>query len=244
MQIFKLLPTACAVVVCASFISVRAQDTPVQAAAREALAQKMQELDAPKTQAPPRAVTSPGAVKPVPATATAPAAAVAVPAASETTPAAPVATQQQSPAATTTAETIPATPPPAETKPATMMAPVEPVAAATIATETNAAPAASETTPAAPVATTPAITPAAGTVPQSPAMPAVIRVKPGVMNATNQINAIFPGKELGLQPIEAPLLPITATQQAQLQALLARYKANQISPEEYHRQRAEILAQP
>jgi hypothetical protein len=64
------------------------------------------------------------------------------------------------------------------------------------------------------------------------------------MNATNQINATFPGKELGLKPIEAPLLPVTATQQAQLQALLAKYKANQVSPEEYHRQRVEILAQP
>jgi hypothetical protein len=75
-------------------------------------------------------------------------------------------------------------------------------------------------------------------------MPATLKVKPGVKSATNQINAIFPGKELGLKPIEAPLLPVSATQQAQLQALLAKYKANQITPEEYHNQRAEILAQP
>jgi hypothetical protein len=71
-----------------------------------------------------------------------------------------------------------------------------------------------------------------------------IKVKPGVMSATNQINAIYTGKELGLKPIESPLLPVTSTQQAQLQALLAKYKANKISPEEYHNQRAEILAQP
>jgi hypothetical protein len=90
----------------------------------------------------------------------------------------------------------------------------------------------------------PAITPAAGTVLQSPVMPATIKVKPGVMSATNQINAIYTGKELGLKPIESPLLPISAVQQAQLQALLAKYKANQITPEEYHNQRAEILAQP
>jgi hypothetical protein len=75
-------------------------------------------------------------------------------------------------------------------------------------------------------------------------MPAVSRVKPGVTSATNQINVIFPGKELGLKPIESPLLPVSAAQQAQLQALLAKYKANQITPEEYHKQRAEILAQP
>ena len=90
----------------------------------------------------------------------------------------------------------------------------------------------------------PAITPAAGTVFESPAMPTTIKVTPGVMSATNQINAMYTGKELGLKPIESPLLPVSAAQQAQLQALLAKYKANQITPEEYHSQRAEILAQP
>jgi hypothetical protein len=105
-----------------------------------------------------------------------------------------------------------------------------------------------EITPAPPPAETkpapPAITPASDAAPQSPATPATIKVKPGVKSATNQINAIFPGKELGLKPIEAPLLPVSATQQAQLQALLEKYKANQITPEEYYSQRAEILAQP
>jgi hypothetical protein len=322
MQIFKLFPTACAVVICASFISVRADDTPVQAALRAALEQKMSDLDKQQTQAPPVVATSPGAVKvqpsqhttnTVPAKATTPAANVAIPtpkpvmpapqaapavaapavtapatpapavvtpavaapvvaepqsAPAETAPAtpAPVANEPATPAeatpATTPAEAAPATPPPAETKPAPTMTPGEPAAAATIASETNAAPAASGTTPAAPVATMPtevtpatppptetrpappAITPAAGTVLQSPAMPAMIKVKPGVMSATNQINAIYTGKELGLKPIESPLLPVSAAQQAQLQALLAKYKANQITPEEYYKQRAEILAQP
>jgi len=274
----KLLPAVCAAVFCASFISVRADDTPVQAAARAALEQKLNELDTTQTQAPPVLVTPSGAVvvqpdksatnvtKTVPAktvtSPTAPAkttsATKAVPAASRTTPAAPVAPEPKNPPA----EVTPATPPPAETKPAPMMTPVEPTAAATITSETNAAPAASGTTPAAPVATMPtevtpatppptetkpappAITPAAGTVLQSPVRPATIKVKPGVMSATNQINAIYTGKELGLKPIESPLLPISAAQQAQLQALLAKYKANQITPEEYHNQRAEILAQP
>ncbi len=274
----KLLPAVCAAVFCASFISVRADDTPVQAAARAALEQKLNELDTTQTQAPPVLVTPSGAVvvqpdksatnvtRTVPAktvtSPTAPAkttsATKAVPAASRTTPAAPVAPEPKNPPA----EVTPATPPPAETKPAPMMTPVEPTAAATITSETNAAPAASGTTPAAPVATMPtevtpatppptetkpappAITPAAGTVLQSPVRPATIKVKPGVMSATNQINAIYTGKELGLKPIESPLLPISAAQQAQLQALLAKYKANQITPEEYHNQRAEILAQP
>ena len=58
MQISKLLPTVCAAVFCASFISVRADDTPVQAAARAALEQKMSELDTQQTQAPPFVVTA------------------------------------------------------------------------------------------------------------------------------------------------------------------------------------------
>jgi hypothetical protein len=95
-----------------------------------------------------------------------------------------------------------------------------------------------------PAPTVETVQPAAGTVPQSPAMAAAIKVKPGVKSATNQISAIYTGKELGLKPIESPLLPISATQQAQLQALLEKYKANQITPEEYYNQRAEILAQP
>lgn len=54
----------------------------------------------------------------------------------------------------------------------------------------------------------------------------------------------YPGKELGLKPIEAPALPISADKQARLQALLAKYKADQITPEEYQKQRGEILAEP
>ena len=44
--------------------------------------------------------------------------------------------------------------------------------------------------------------------------------------------------------MEAPALPISAAQEANLQALLAKYKANQITAGEYQKQRAEILAQP
>jgi hypothetical protein len=52
------------------------------------------------------------------------------------------------------------------------------------------------------------------------------------------------GKELGLKPIAAPSSPISAEKQGQLDTLLAKYKADQITPDEYHRQRAAILAQP
>jgi len=47
-----------------------------------------------------------------------------------------------------------------------------------------------------------------------------------------------------MKPMEAPALPISASKEDQLQALLAKYKADQITPEEYHNQRAALLAQP
>ena len=75
-------------------------------------------------------------------------------------------------------------------------------------------------------------------------MPATPKVKPGVISPPKQTNAIFPGKELGFKPIEVPALPVSAAKEAQLRALLAKYKADQITPEEYQKQRAEILAQP
>ncbi len=57
-------------------------------------------------------------------------------------------------------------------------------------------------------------------------------------------NANYPGKSLGFAPIVAPPPPVSAQQQTELQALLMRYEANQISPEEYQKERAAILAGP
>lgn len=43
-------------------------------------------------------------------------------------------------------------------------------------------------------------------------------------------------------PIIAPALPLSGIQQQKLLDLLAKYKADQITPEEYHRQRAAIIS--
>jgi hypothetical protein len=51
-------------------------------------------------------------------------------------------------------------------------------------------------------------------------------------------------KELGLKPIVAPALPISADQQAQLRALLQKYEAGSISPVEYQVERKKILNLP
>jgi hypothetical protein len=48
----------------------------------------------------------------------------------------------------------------------------------------------------------------------------------------------------GQKPIVAPPLPISAAKQAQLDTLLDLYKADRISPTEYQKQRAAILAAP
>ena len=45
-----------------------------------------------------------------------------------------------------------------------------------------------------------------------------------------------------LQAIAAPVTPAPETRDEKLKALLAKYKTDQITPEEYHRQRAELMA--
>jgi hypothetical protein len=62
--------------------------------------------------------------------------------------------------------------------------------------------------------------------------------------AISQPTANNSGADLGLQPIQAPALPISADQEMRLQALDAKYKADQISPREYFKQREEILGGP
>ena len=113
------------------------------------------------------------------------------------------------------------TPPPAETKPA----------------ETATTPGPGGAASTAPVEVQPA-TAVSSEASQSPA------VQTGMPNPPDQVTAKVPGQELGLQPMEAPYVPISASQEVQLEDLLARYKANEVTPAEYHRQRTAILAQP
>jgi hypothetical protein len=93
-------------------------------------------------------------------------------------------------------------------------------------------------------------TPAPAPVAVAPAEPVTPAVKPApvvavvTMSPANVSDANYPGKELGFAPILAPPLPISAAKEQQLDALLAQYQADQISPEQYHTQRAAILAQP
>jgi hypothetical protein len=55
-------------------------------------------------------------------------------------------------------------------------------------------------------------------------------------------NSVAPGS--GEVHLVLPASPVSASKAGQLKALLEKYKADQITPEEYHQQRAAILAQP
>jgi hypothetical protein len=93
------------------------------------------------------------------------------------------------------------------------------------------------TTPAPVVATAPPAKPVA-----PPAKPVAPPVAPAVK--PSPANENYAGKSLGFPPIEAPPPPISAQKEAALQALLGKYMANEITPEEYQKERAAILAQP
>jgi hypothetical protein len=143
------------------------------------------------------------------------------------------------PAKTTTA-THPGTVPaanPVVTAPHPASTAIAPAAAAAVVIPNAAKP------PAAPAETVPATISAEAAPTAAPtASPATTPVT-GVPNSKSQVTAVIPGKELGLRSIEAPLVPITEAQLQELHDLLAKYKLNEITPAEYHRQRAEILGQ-
>jgi len=61
--------------------------------------------------------------------------------------------------------------------------------------------------------------------------------------ATQSVNPNYPGKDLGFKPVQAPPIPVTPEQEAQLHALLQRYIANQITPDQYQAERAKIMAE-
>ena len=74
----------------------------------------------------------------------------------------------------------------------------------------------------------------------------MVRASAQAPAATTAVPAVVqqPGTDLGMKPIAAPPLPINASKQDRLAALLQKYQADQITPDEYHSQRAAILAEP
>jgi hypothetical protein len=97
-----------------------------------------------------------------------------------------------------------------------------------------------------PTATAPSVAPAP-MMSTTPAQTATVTppkpVAPVVAPETKPANVKYPGQDLGLKPIEAPPLPVTAKQEDELHALLNRYIANEISPDQYQAERAKIMAE-
>jgi hypothetical protein len=89
-----------------------------------------------------------------------------------------------------------------------------------------------------PVAPTPAIIPV---VTPAPAAPAANGDLPATPPPANTLDA---GKDLATPAMTAPPLPIPAGKAEKLEALTAKYKADQINAEQYQTQRAAILAEP
>ncbi|HSY44062.1 MAG TPA: hypothetical protein VK811_09120 [Candidatus Acidoferrum sp.] len=217
MQTSRLLPAIAAIVLCASTFSTRADDTPAQAAARAALMQDMNETGSVETPTPP------------PATPTAPPVVVPPP-----TPPAPVIPP-------------PSTPPPVTAAP-------EPQATAPVAVQGSSTnlvlpPVEQETIPTNQVTQYP-VNPAPGTMWPSAntnsagAQATATSALTGQTDGNNEPSTTQTPAMTGAasEAPTAPPVPLTDSQQQQLQALLQQYEANQITPAQYQAGRAKILA--
>lgn len=206
----------CALVLGAG-LTVHADDTPAQAAARAALMQKLQSLQSGATSAP----QTPPPAQTVPAATIAPAAAPVV----TFTPAAVSA----APTAVTAAPAVVSegdTPAQAAARAALMqkLQTLQAGSAAAPATVTV------QTTPAARSAPAAQITPAAQV-----AAPAPIVLSNGNSLSVQQAARVD-------EPLAVPAPPISMTKEQKLAQLLQLYQADKISPEQYHQQRAAIVA--
>jgi hypothetical protein len=242
-------------------LSLHAEDTAAQAAARAALLQKLQELDNPPAAAPAQT----GTATPAP---------VAVAPAVEVPATAPAADATSSTTNNTSATTE--TPAATDTTPATN-APADDI---TASAPTNAAPATSETsasTTTAPVTAAPADagapslrlnaaspaptisvpttteTPPAGDSPAQAAARAAVLQKMQELGGNTStetsmpvapIQSMAPAKTTVEQPVTAPSVPVNVSKEQKLNWLLSLYKNDQLTPQQYHEQRAAILAAP
>ena len=233
MQFSKFRPLVCAAVFCAGFIYVHAQDNPAQGAARASLDAQMRALDAQQGStnmaAPPAVADTAAQAKAMEVLQEKMAALDAQQKASSNVTASPA-------VADTAAQ-------------ARAMEALQKKMAALDAQQKAETTAASSSDNAAQTATRAALENklrelnAQQAAMNAGKLAAAAPVQSPVI-ATPPAGANYPGKELGLPPITAPPLPISAAKDAQLQALLAKYLADQVTAAEYQSNRAEILAEP
>jgi len=252
------LPVLCVILTGIASPIVRAEDNPAQAAARLALAKAMFEQAPATNAAPTESETRP---VPVPATKAAEPSAnnqpvvvapAAAPEAPQVAPAAPSAAPASSPSTSATASSDN----PAQAAARLALA-KQMFELGAQSSNTSTAPAVSEKKAATPTAKPEVMSEStAAKISQQPEAKAAAEHAALATAATPAANkpekkekakpeaSDYAGKELGMKPIAAPALPISASKEEQLQALLAKYKADQLTPEQYHKQRAAILAQP
>jgi translation initiation factor IF-2 len=268
-----------------------ADDKPAQAKAREALQQKLKEIDAQPSEAPAVEAAKPKAektkkTKSAPVTSSKPATQPRpTPPAEPPPPTAvpdPVPASVPPPPATKTPEFPDPTPAPAAVPTAidaesiskardAMHQKVQELESPPPATAPGAAASATPVavtvqppaaTPEPPAATAPAPESAAAQFAPEPiaaippqADPALIdkardsmrkklaEFPPGQEAEVSMPSGSAPKPKSGLKPLEPPALGISAEKQQRLSALLQRYKSDQITPEQYHAERAKVLAQ-
>ncbi|HWH71089.1 MAG TPA: hypothetical protein VNT26_17005 [Candidatus Sulfotelmatobacter sp.] len=226
MQNLKSLLVLCVAAVCVLALTVRGVDNEAQAKARAALEQKLKELD-------PASPQSPAVTPAVPAAPATPA-----------TAAAPVAAPASEPEAIAKARE-------ALRQKISELQAQQPAVAAQPSAPQPAAPTLFD----APAATNPeAIAKAQAALSQKMAelnaqaeakrKTEQAAQKPAPVQAASKPKVeVKKTAALRFQPLEGPALPIAADKQQSLAELLRKYKADEITPEEYHQQRAKILTQ-
>ena len=236
-------------------VAPQAGDNAAQAQARAALAKTMADMGAPINQTQTTAPETPIVTATIPAPAVAPVAPVAPAAAPMAMTSVDPATGDnaaQAEARAALAKTMADMGTPLnQTQTTTPVAPVAaapaPVSAPVVAPATPVAPVA------APVATTPADPLTGDSAAQAEARAALAQKMAGMgtpLNQTQTAATAAPvvaknGKVLPQPiPMVAPALPVSPSKEEKLKALLSRYLADQVTPEQYHEQRAAILAAP
>jgi hypothetical protein len=68
--------------------------------------------------------------------------------------------------------------------------------------------------------------------------------KPELAKPTAKPAKMEPPNASQFKPVEAPALPMNMDKQSRLAELLRKYRADEITPEQYHAERAKVLAAP
>jgi len=251
MQIFKNFLLACSVAIATSPVYLQAADNDAQTAARAALEQKMRELKgaaAVEAPAAPIESTAPKVSEPVMAPPAAPARSFTLPqgASPDLIEQARQATRARMaelqgnrktaiPVGRETPEPQPTAPPVNETAPSTnVVAPATTVTPTVTTKVKSSGPTAAEIREA-----------KAREAAERKAERARIEADAKAAKAAKQVKkAVVAEPPVLLTPLVAPASSLPPAKEQALQALTEQYKADKITAEEYHDQRAKILAEP